>query len=201
MFHRRCYKTTYHLANSHVDMHTSILAVCRLLYTEAADLLYGKHCFDFGHHIEAVVPFLADRTPHTRAMVTHISVYKRGPLPCLGCSGDKYEWAYMCRYLSNTDAVKRLKIVMECGRPAHPWEGVQELSKSDIRLLSLIGHDTLEWVRDLSQVKNLDAVDIIPDVRYLPVPKSPSMVVYAALSASIEQGLVEFLRSEMIASA
>lgn len=106
----------------------------------------------------------------------------------------------MCRYLSNTDAVKKLKIVMECGRPAQPWEGVQELSKSDIRLLSLIGHDTLEWVTDLTQVKNLESLDIVPDVKYLPVPKSPSMVVYAALSASIEQGLLEFLRSEMMTS-
>lgn len=198
MFHRRCYETTYCLASGRPEMHTSFLTVCRLIYAEAADVLYGKHHFDFDSHIEAVVPFLADRTAHTRQMVKSISVYKRGPMPCWGSTGDKYEWSYMCRYLATTADVKRLRVVVECGKPGRPWEGVQDLSESDVRLLSLIGHECLEWVRDLAKVKSLEELDVVPDVKYLPQPKSPSMVLYAALSASVAKGLVGFLRSEMM---
>lgn len=202
MFHRRCYETTYCLAGgSRAELHTSVLGVCRVVYAEAADVLYGKHRFDFGQHVEAVVPFLADRTAHTHQMVRSISVHKRGPMPCLGSTSDRYEWSYMCRYLATTGAVKRLRVVVECGRPGGPWEGVQDLSESDVRLLSLIGHECLEWVRDLAKVKSLDELDVVPEVKYLPEPKSPSMVLYAALSASIDKGLVAFLRSEMIVPA
>lgn len=77
------------------------------------------------------------------------------------------------------------------------WDGVQMLSESDIRLLSLIGHECLEWVKDLSQVKHLEELELVSEVKYLPVPKSPAMAVYAALSASIEHGLAAFLRTEM----
>lgn len=197
MWHRRCHQTTYHLASSTAELHTAILSVCRLLYTEAADVLYGKHCFDFGDNLEAVVPFLADRTASTRQMVKDISLYKCGPLPDLGSTSDKYEWSHMCRYLAKTDTVTRMRIVVECGKPEQPWEGIQELSESDVRLLSLIEHESLEWVKDLVQVKNLEEIDVVPDVKYLPVPRSPRMVLYAALSAS-EKGLMGFLRSEMI---
>jgi hypothetical protein len=34
-------------------------------------------------------------------------------------------------------------------------------------------------------------------MKYLPVPKSPGMILYAAISASIEKGLTDFFRSEM----
>lgn len=197
MFHQRCYQTTYYLASDNVVMHTETLAVCRLLYSEASELLYAKHLFDFGQHIEAVVPFLSDRTPHTRSMVTAISVYKRGPFPCLGCTSDKYEWSYLCRYLRSMTTLKKMRIVVESGRPGIAWDGVQTLSESDIRLLSLIGHECLEWVKDLSEVKQLEELELVSEVKYLPVPKSPAMAVYAALSASIEEGLAAFLRTEM----
>lgn len=200
MWHRRCHQTTYHLASRTAEIHTAILSVSRLLYNEAANILYGKHFFDFGDHLEAVVPFLADRTPSTRQMVKDISIYKQGPLPCMGSTSDKYEWSHMCRYLAKTDIVRRMRIVVECGKPEQPWEGIQELSESDVRLLSLIEHDSLEWVKDLVQVKNLERLDIVPDTKYLPAPKSPRMVLYAALSASTEKGLAGFLRSEMIKS-
>lgn len=195
--HQRCHETTYHLASSNAKLHTAILAVCRLLYFEAAEKLYGQHCFDFSHHIEAVVPFLQDRTQYTRPLITNISVYKRGPFPCWGYLGDKSEWSYMCRYLSSTTYLKKLCIVVEGGQPGQKWDGVQRLSESDIRLLSLINHETLDWIKDLTQIKGLDDLRIVPDTKYLPVPKSSAMIVYAALSVSLEEGLVDFLRSEM----
>lgn len=197
MFHRRCYETTYNLACPEVEMHTNILAVCRLTYHEASDLLYGKHFFDFSHHIEAVVPFLEDRTPYTRSLLSTISVYKRGPLPSVGHTSDKHEWSYMCRFLSRSNTIRKLRLIVESGRPEKPWEGVQELSESNIRLLSLIDHESLAWAAELAQVKGLADLEIVPDVKYLPVPQSPAMAVYAALSASIEKGLTEFLRLEM----
>lgn len=202
MCQQRCHETTYYLANKNANakLHTAILAVCSLLYHEAAGVLYGEHCFDFSHHIEAVVPFLQDRTPYTRSLIKSISVYKRGPFPCWGYLSDKSEWAYMCRYLAsagNLCGLKRLFIMVEGGHPGQKWDGVQRLSESDIRLLSLINHESLDWVADLIQIKGLEDLRIMPDTKYLPVPKSSAMIVYAALSASLEEGLLDFLRSEM----
>lgn len=200
MFHSRCDETTYSIGASRAELHTSLMAVCRLLYNEASEVLYGRHFFDFGCHIEAVVPFLQDRTQKTRGMVRFISVYKQGLMPCLGGTSRRYEWSHMFRYLATSGAVTKLRIVMECGKPKRPWEGVQDLSESDVRLLSLIGHESLEWVGDLAKVKTLRELDIVPDIRYLPDPSSQSMAVYAALSASIETGLMSFLRAEMLGS-
>lgn len=197
--HQRCHETTYHLANmnSAVKLHTAILAVCRLLYHEAAEKLYGEHCFDFSHHIEAVVPFLQDRTQYTRSLVTSISVYKRGPFPSWGYLSAKSEWSYMCNYLSSSHCLKRLCLTVEGGQPGQKWEGVRQLSESDIRLLSMINHDTLDWVKDLIKIKGLEDLRIVPDFKYIPVAESSAMIVYAALSASLEEGLLDFLRSEM----
>ncbi|KAH8785913.1 hypothetical protein F5883DRAFT_536451 [Diaporthe sp. PMI_573] len=197
MFSRRCFETTYHLACEDAEFHTTILSVCRLIHKETSHILYGKHWFEFGNHIEAVVPFLQDRSPHTRSLVTGISVYKRGPLPCLDCTSDRHEWSYLCRYLTQTRSLKKLRLVVEGGRPGKPWEGVQELSEADIRLLSLIQHESLQWITELSQVKGIEELDVVSDMKYLPVPKSPGMILYAAISASIEKGLTDFFRSEM----
>lgn len=199
MCHQHCRETTYHLANmnSKAKFHTAILAVCSLLYHEAAEILYGEHCFDFSHHIEAVVPFLQDRTQYTRSLIKSISVYKRGPFPCWGYLSDKNEWSHMCRYLASTNFLKRLFIMVEGGHPGQKWDGVQRLTESDIRLLNLINHESLDWVKDLIHIKGLEDLRIIPDTKYLPVPKSSAMIVYAALSASLEEGLLDYLRTEM----
>ncbi|KAK2614935.1 hypothetical protein N8I77_001724 [Diaporthe amygdali] len=197
MFSRRCFETTYHLASADAEFHTAILSVCRLIHNETCHMLYGKHMFEFGNHIEAVVPFLQDRSPHARSLVTGISVYKRGPLPSLDCTSDRHEWSYLCRYLTQSRSVKKLRLVVEGGRPGQPWEGVQELSEADIRLLSLIQHESLQWITELSQVKGIEELDVVSDVKYLPVPKCPGMILYAAISASIEKGLTDFFRTEM----
>lgn len=227
MFHRRCHKTTYHLApqddpdSDTEEMHVTILSVCRQTYHEGSEILYGRHGFDFDAHIEAVVPFLQDRTPYSASLLRTISVYKRGPMPCLGSASEKHEWSYMCRFLSsslsspsrnpsNNDwkdvaaaaaaslGVRKLRLVVESGRPSQPWQGIQELTESDIRLLSLVGgHEILEWVAELAQVRGLEELEVVADEKYLPAPKSPAMVLYAALSASTGGGLAPFLRSEM----
>lgn len=93
--------------------------------------------------------------------------------------------------------MKKLRLVVEGGRPGKPWEGVQELSEAEIRLLSLIQHESLQWITELSQVKGIEELDVVSDIKYLPVPKSPGMILYAAISASIEKGLTDFFRSEM----
>lgn len=87
--------------------------------------------------------------------------------------------------------------MVEGGHPGQKWDGVQQLSEADIRLLSLINHESLDWVQDLIQIKGLDDLRIVPDTKYLPVPKSSAMIVYAALSASLEEGLLHFLKTEM----
>ncbi|KAJ9138172.1 Autophagy-related protein 3 [Pleurostoma richardsiae] len=192
---RRCYETTYHLTSPGAEMHTAILATSRQVYDEAAHILYGKHSFDFGPDIEAVVPFLADRTPRSRPLIGEISIYKRGPLPFL--ESDRYEWAHLCRFLSSTGSVRKLRLVVEGGRPSDPWDGPQELSESDLRLLTLVRHESLDWVSELAQVKGIRELEVVPDLQYYPTPRTTSMIIFAAFSASIESGLTQFLRRQL----
>jgi hypothetical protein len=66
--------------------------------------------------------------------------------------------------LTQTRSLKKLRLVVEGGRPGKPWEGVQELSEADIRLLSLIQHESLQWITELSQVKGIEELDVVSDV-------------------------------------
>lgn len=193
--HRRCYETTYAIATEATEFHTSIMRVNHRIHDETTHLLYGKHIFDFGSSIEAVVPFLMDRTAHSRPLVDQISIYKRGPLPYL--ESDRYEWAHLCRFLSSSTDVKKLRLVVEGGRPNNPWDGPEELTESDFRLLTLVKHESLDWVTELSQVKGLEELEIVPDIQYFPAPRTTSMILFAAFSASIDKGLAQFLRNQL----
>lgn len=191
---RRSYETTYHLASEH-DIHAAILAVNRKIREEASHYLYGKNSFHFGHELEAVVPFFADKTPSTRDLVKNITLHKRGP--CSMTETDSYEWTGICRFLKMQPKLERLRLVVEGGQPRMGWEGPQELSISDMRLLYATRHECLEWARDLAEVEVIGDIEIVAYMNTIPQPKSNAMFIYAAFSASIETSLVEFLRTDL----
>ncbi|KAI1077141.1 hypothetical protein F5B20DRAFT_553330 [Whalleya microplaca] len=193
--HRRCYETTYELGTEGVDFCASIMRVNKTIYGETSYILYKRHTFDFGSHIEAIEPFLSDLTPSSRRLIQEISLYKRGPLTMY--ENDRSEWRSVCRFLRAHGSIKKLQLVVQGGKPTSTWNGPREFTAADLKLLFDIKHESLDWVEELAQVKGIEELEILPDVHYCPPPSSTNMIVFAALSASIEKGLTEFLRKQL----
>ncbi|KAH8650120.1 hypothetical protein BX600DRAFT_474104 [Xylariales sp. PMI_506] len=193
--HRRCYKTTYHLNTKDAYFCPALMRVNRKLYEELSHLVYGRHTFDFGGDIEAVEPFFSDLTPRNRQLIREISLYKRGPMPLY--ENDRIEWRSLCRFLHQSGAIRKLRLVVQGGKPSGTWEGPKEFSANELKLLADIKHEALEWVTELAQVQGIEELEILPDVHYCPQPTSTTMLIFAAFSASIERGLTEFLRTQM----
>ncbi|KAI0852911.1 hypothetical protein F5Y00DRAFT_226352 [Daldinia vernicosa] len=194
-FQRRCYETTYRLETEGVNFCVSAMRINKTIYEETSYLVYGRHTFDFGHAIEAVEPFLSDLTPQSRGLIREISLYKRGPVPPY--DNDRDEWQSVCRFLENNGSVRKLRLVVQGGRPNATWEGPKEFSAADLKLLFDLKHESLDWVGELARVKGIEELEILPDVQYCPPPSSSNMIIFAALSASIERGLTEFLRTQL----
>ncbi|KAI1841580.1 hypothetical protein JX265_004690 [Neoarthrinium moseri] len=192
---RRCYQTTYRLASEGVHFCAALMRVNSKIYEETSHLVYARHAFDFGSDIEAVEPFLSDLRPSSRYLIQEISLYKRGPIPLY--ENDRSEWRSVCRFLQSNGAIKKLRLVIQGGRPSVQWEGPKEFTASDFKFLADIKHESLDWVNELAQVKGIEELEVLPDVHYCPPPTSTSMLVFAAFSASIEKGLAEFLKSQL----
>ncbi|KAI8954357.1 hypothetical protein F4801DRAFT_500017 [Xylaria longipes] len=203
-FARRYYETTYYLENKGAYFYTALMSVNRKIYAETSHLVYADHVFHFGANIEAVKPFLSDLTPGTRALVKKISLYKRGPWVFHGWS-DRCEWEAMCTYLCEYASVEHLRLIMQAGRlpetEKREWEqwkmvetAPRQLSRQDVALLVGIRHAMLDWVEDLFPMKTLSDIEVLPDFSEMPMPQTSDMVVYMALSASIDKGFREFLR-------
>jgi len=191
---RRSTAETPYRLKTDVEIHSAIMCVNRQTHLEASELVYGKHCFDFGEDIEAVVPFLEDRTLEARRQISEISVQLK---PAKSYEGWNDDWMDLCRYLAEMGTLKKLRLVVQGGRPTGTWDGPKELLVSDLRLLWRIKHDIMAWAGGLALLRGIPEVEIAPDVRYLAPPTTAAALLYAALSASINTSLVEFLRSDL----
>jgi hypothetical protein len=189
--HRRCYTTTY-CAIGHVGMDVAIMSVNRRIHEEASSVLYGRNGFDFGNDLEAVGPFFRDRTPVTRALICEISLHKGGHGNYYG--SDKCSWSSACRNLQAHSKLRKLRLVVQGGRPINNWDGPKELAVDHLRLLANIKEESLGWVAELAQLKDLEELEIVANLQYLPAPKTTTMLVFAAFSASIETSFVQYLR-------
>ncbi|KAI0594968.1 hypothetical protein F4775DRAFT_393297 [Biscogniauxia sp. FL1348] len=196
--HRRCYETTYVLATPGVRFCAALMRASRAVYGETAHLVYGRHAFDFGRDIEAVEPFLSDLTGASRSLIREVSLYKHHGGGGGVSESDRSEWRSVCRFLRDRVAeVRKLRLVVQAGKPPGPWDGPREFTAADFKLLADIRHESLDWVADLATVRSIRDLEIVPDVHYCPPPVSTSMIVFAAFSASIERGLAEFLRAQL----
>jgi hypothetical protein len=198
----RCsYKTTYGLDGGEGEhataMHPAIMAVNRKIYEETTYLLYASHNFHFGQHLDAVGPFIGDLTPSTKNLVHSLSLrcFLHSPSCC--AASDWRFWSSMSQRLRNLPKLRKLKLTIQGGRPTGDWNGPKDLSASDIRLLYATQHECMDWARELAAVESLEDVEIEADVRPMPKPETTTTLIYAALSASIEGSLIEFLRDEL----
>ncbi|ETS86377.1 hypothetical protein PFICI_00205 [Pestalotiopsis fici W106-1] len=191
---RRCYQATYHLKTKDAYFCASLMRVNRKIYEETSYIVYSRHSFDFGVDIEAVQPFFSDLTPGSRQLIQEVSLCKRGPLPIF--ENDRSEWRNLCRYLGESCVVKKLRLVVQGGRPNVDWTGPKEFSARDLQLLADLKHESLDWVSELAQVE-IKELEVLPDLHYAPPPTTSHGLIFAAVSASIEKGLTEFLRSQL----
>lgn len=193
---KKSYETTYCAdPEPRRAMHIDIMHINRKIREEASHFLYTRHAFHFGEDLEAVVPFLADKTPRTRDLVREISLYKRSPTNTI--EPDSCDWSSVCRSLQNLQSLDKLTLVIEGARPRGPWDGPQSLTVSDFRLLYSTRHESLGWARELASIRTVKEVVIVADIHNLPNPESNMMLVLAAFSSSIETSLVDFLRDDL----
>ncbi|UQC79341.1 uncharacterized protein CLUP02_04820 [Colletotrichum lupini] len=177
-FHRQCFLTTY--AHHHPASPKSICTPKSWPSTAAST-------------VRRVTFFTAART----ASISELTIRKDGPVMHCNSESDRLDWATMCAYLGRLDkAIPRLRIIVEGGRPTAAWEGPQVLSVSDLRLLALIKHDSMEWVAELAKVEGIEQLEIVPRIRHLPAPGTTATLLFAAFSASIDTALVEYLQTD-----
>jgi len=130
---RQCQMTTYHLF-SDATLHTNILSVNRKIHEEASQVLYGRHAFDFGSDIEAMVPFLSDLTVQTRHLIQEISLTKQGSV--YAREFDRCEWSNVCAFIAEELDLHKLVLKVIGGQPL-----------ADGRMSSNIQLQTLEHSR------------------------------------------------------
>lgn len=188
--------TTYQLSTA-VDIHTSIMSVNRMIYREAAHLLYGNRTFSFYKDIEAIVPFFSDLTPSTRSLVQSISLFKQGFVFCR--ESNRCEWRSICGFLREQMQLKSLTLIVEGGRPRFGWDDLAQYTSADFKTLSSVAYEPLEWAFQLLEIKGIRKLDITSEIHSIPPPShSLAMTFFAAFSASIENGFAEYLRRELI---
>jgi len=193
-------RTTYHTL-SDIDMHTSIMRVNRKLYQETAHLLYSTHSFSFDRDIEALVPFFGDIQEETRLLVKEVSLVKDGRI--WNMDSDRCQWMEACKYLGDSLKLDSLKLVVEGRQPLGGLTDHQSLSVADFKCLSSIKYEPLDWVWQLFKIRGLQNLDIVPSIQQVHIarPYSTTMSFFIAFSASIETGLAQYLKAELIGTA
>ncbi|KAK8070074.1 hypothetical protein PG994_006690 [Apiospora phragmitis] len=103
--------------------------------------------------------------------------------------------------------IRKLRLVIQCGKPPASYRSSssaaghagppREMSAADFQLLTDIKHESLDWVAELARVGGIEELEIVPHVVPCPPPASTTTILFAALSASVERGLAEFLRKQL----
>lgn len=114
-FRARTAESTYHILQN-PGIYPAILCTNRQIHSEASDVLFSHHIFDFGTEIESIIPFFFDLTPIALISVKRINLLKRA-LPYTK-DYDRCEWANACAFISQKMSISQLDLMIEGGRPA-----------------------------------------------------------------------------------
>lgn len=199
-FRARCLGTTYHCVNNpNINESVGILGTNKQIHAEVAELLYSHYTFDFDTHVEAIVPLLQDLTPFARSCIKSIRVVKRSL--AFEKEFDKCEWTNAMQCLSSPDIglnLRTLDLGIVAGRPGlRGWDRIPAYNAYDFRWLKDM--EGMEWLRDLLEIRGLQELGIHAIVEHCPpATNSMAMAGYIRFSASIEDGLTKFLRSELL---
>lgn len=209
----RSAESTYHLRRApSQDIWVQILGASQQIHAEASHVLYSEHVFDFDMDIESILPFLKDLTPAALSSVKHIRMVKRS-LPYTK-DFDRCEWRNACNFVAEnmrfeTMRLQHLDLVVYGGtpslsnRPALHWKQNHTYTKSDFEIISKLEdmEEDMEWVRHISAIQGLQALNVKALLEHCPIPGSKKMAFFVSFSASIEKGFSEYLRSVMFAKA
>ena len=170
------------------------------IHAEVAELLYSHYAFDFDNHVEAIVPFMQDLTPFSRSCIKSIRIVKRSL--AYEKEFDKCEWTNAMQCLSCPEiglGLQSLDLGIVAGRPGpNGWDEIPAYSAREFGWLKDM--EGMEWLRDLLEIKGLQALNVDAIVEHCPpVTTSRAMAGYVRFSSSIESGLSEFLQREMLA--
>lgn len=190
-------ESTYHLLEN-PGIHASILGTNRQIHTEASDVLYSHHLFDFGFDIESIVPFLSDLTPTALSFVKRICLSKRS-LP-YDKDFDRCEWGNACAFISQNMRIAQLDLVIAGGKPDPRWDSRETYHKMDFGVVAEF--EGMPWARQISAIKGLQVLNVKADLRHCPSPmNSRAMAFFVDFSATIEGGFADWLRGKMVVGA
>ena len=189
-------------------------------------MLYSTYTFSFHMSVEAIVPFLSDLTPRSRASVRHISLTKKA-LP-YAKEFDRAEWAEMCAYLAdatdnNTSNLSKengpgmhlstLKLQMIAGKPDQAWDSITPMNPSDFDTMLRMKNEwlggagdcggvDLEWAEEVVAIKGLRDIQGRALVERCARPVSEKQAFWVAFSKSVaEGGFGEWMRGRMLQAA
>jgi hypothetical protein len=176
----------------------------RQTHAEASKILYSTYTFSFHTSIEAVVPFLSDLTPRSRANVRHLSLTKKA-LP-YAKEFDRAEWANMCEYLACTPAItlRTLHLQIISGKPDTGYASIAPITPSDFTTMQNewpgdTGGVDLEWAEQLMAIKGLHSINIKALVERCARPVSEKQAFWVAFSKSVvEGGFGDWVRGRMV---
>lgn len=197
----RSAESTYSLARTTSQIiHPPILRVNRQIHAEASHVLYSRHTFDFDKDIESIIPFLQDLTPIARMSIKRIKMTKRA-LPYTK-DFDRSEWESACEHISQSLRLEQLDLGIQGGTPALAGQrassqlDIGKFTKSDF--VTLANLEEMEWVRQLTAIKRLRALNLQAILEHCPIPSSSAMGFFVTFSASIDHGLAEYLKDVMV---
>lgn len=199
-FRSACKQTTYHCVNNpRIEDQLAILRANKLIHAECAELLYGSYTFDFGTHVEAIVPFLSDLTPFTRSCIKSIRLVKRAL--AYEKEFDRCEWSNALRYLTSSStgvSLRCLKLGVVAGRPGeNGWDRIAVYSAEDMRLLRQM--EGYEWMQYLLEFQGLQQLDVQAVIEHCPPgTNSSAMAHYIRFSASVETGFADYLKEQLV---
>lgn len=190
----RCVSTTY-ISLDTSGIYTSLLLANAQIHTEAVEVLYSNHTFDFDTHIEALVAFLTDLTPFARNCVRSIRLVKRA-LP-YETQFDRFEFATAMEMLGNLGKLRSLSLGIVAGRPGlNGWDMVPTFKLEHYDFVKSM--EGMEWIEHLLTVKGLERVEVDAVIEHCPLPRSAAMARYIQFSASIESSFADFLQERMV---
>ncbi|KIW08387.1 uncharacterized protein PV09_01300 [Verruconis gallopava] len=201
-FRARTMQTTYTAANN-PGIEPAILATCKLVHSEAAEVLYSSYNFDFDTHVEAIGAFLKDLTPTAKKCVRSVSLVKRATP--YDRDFDRCEWTAATSALSQLPSLRNLHLGVVAGKPGpNGWDGIPEWSKQDFEtMVKWRNWADFEWVKEIARVRlsKGGVVKVRPIVEHCPVPGSESMVFWVAISRNVAGGFGSWVEALILGTA
>lgn len=171
--------TTYALLTSnfrrdfpHAGIHTAILRTCKQIHDEAVEVLYGTEgtTFDFGVHVDAVVPFWSDRCASARRSARSVRMAKeipgatengRRPAATKLQAAETEVWDKTCSYLrSELRGLRNIDLTVWSAPGSNATLPSANVGEPDESPATQAAWKEWEWTRKLLEVEALQKLRV-----------------------------------------